>query len=160
MPDRSKSSEYFVSACAWITYGATRNLTLFLVVNIVEGLAVAWSYPAKAAFLVQVVPPRWLGTVQGLESTSVQVAALVGTLTAPFLYRYLSGYVICVAGGLSLVGLSFAGPILYRAWRRLVAEREGAAAVAWGENAARGVALPARGSGPGTESLLSVQEDD
>ncbi len=40
-------SGYTVSAYRLDLYGTTRNLTLFLVVNIVEGLAVAWSYPAK-----------------------------------------------------------------------------------------------------------------
>ena len=48
-------SGYTVSAFAWILYGSTTNLVLFLVVNIVEGFAIAWSYPAKQAFLVQVV---------------------------------------------------------------------------------------------------------
>jgi DHA1 family multidrug resistance protein-like MFS transporter len=112
-------SGYVVSALAWITYGLTTNLTLFLIVSVIEGFAVAWSYPAKAAFLVQVVPPRWLGTVQGIEQSFIQVAGLVGTLVAPLLYDYLSGYVIALAGVVSLVGLCFAGPILYKEWGRL-----------------------------------------
>jgi DHA1 family multidrug resistance protein-like MFS transporter len=116
-------SGYVISALAWITYGATRNLTVFIVVNVIEGFAVAWSYPAKAAFLVQVVPPRWLGSVQGLEQTFVQVAGLVGTLVAPLLYSYLSGYVISLAGLISLIGLLFAGPVLFREWERLKRER-------------------------------------
>lgn len=114
-------SGYTVSAFAWITYGATSNLTLFLIVNVIEGIAVAWSYPAKQSFLVQVVPPRWLGSVQGIEQTFVQISALVGTLTAPFLYEYLSGYIISLGGVISLVGLTFAGPILYKEWDRLAA---------------------------------------
>jgi MFS family permease len=112
-------SGYVVSACAWITYGATRDLTVFLIVNIAEGFAVAWSYPARQAFLVQVVPPRWLGSVQGLEQTFIQIAGLVGTLTAPVLYRYLSGYVISLGGVLSLAGLLFAGPVLLRTWNQI-----------------------------------------
>ncbi|OFW55774.1 MAG: hypothetical protein A2133_02865 [Actinobacteria bacterium RBG_16_64_13] len=113
-------SGYFISALAWITYGATTNLTLFMVVNVIEGFAVAWSYPAKAAFLVQVVPPRWLGSVQGLEQTFIQIAGLVGTLTAPLLYEnYLSGYVISVAGAVSLMGLAFAAPVLFKEWERI-----------------------------------------
>ena len=117
-------SGYTVSAFAWITYGATRNLTVFLVVNMVEGLAIAWAYPAKQGFLVQVVPQRWLGTVQGLEQSSLQVAALIGTLVAPVLYSHISGYVISLAGGVSLLGLIYAAPILYREWGRLSADRE------------------------------------
>lgn len=116
-------SGYTVSAFAWIFYGTTDNLPLFLVVSVIEGLAIAWSYPAKQAFLVQLVPPRWLGSVQGVEQTFVQVAALIGTLLAPVLYQYMSGYVISVAGGVSLLGLLYAGPILYREWGRLQAER-------------------------------------
>jgi len=92
-------------------------------VSVIEGLAIAWSYPAKQAFLVQVVPPRWLGSVQGVEQTSMQVAAFVGTLVAPVLYEYLSGYVISLAGVISLLGLAYAAPTLYREWERLKAER-------------------------------------
>jgi MFS family permease len=117
-------SGYLISAFAWITYGSTKNLTLFLVVNVIEGFAVAWSYPAKAAFLVQVVPARWLGSVQGLEATFIQVAGLIGTLVAPMLYKYVSGYVISIAGGLSIVGLLFAAPILHREWGRLQRDRD------------------------------------
>ena len=112
-------SGYVVSACAWIIYGTTTNLTLFIIVSVIEGFAVAWSYPAKAAFLVQVVPPRWLGSVQGLEQTFIQIAGLIGTLTAPLLYEYLSGFVIGLGGLISLAGLAFAAPILYKVWRRL-----------------------------------------
>jgi MFS family permease len=116
-------SGYVVSAVAWMVYGVTRNLTLFLVTNVVEGLAIAWSYPAKQAFLVQVVPPRWLGAVQGLEQTFVQVSALIGTLVAPLLYEYISGYVISLGGVVSLLGLAFAAPILKKEWGRLRAEQ-------------------------------------
>jgi len=112
-------SGYTVSALAWILYGSTTNMILFLTVNVIEGFAVAWSYPAKQGFMVQVVPPRWLGSVQGLEQTFVQLAALIGTLVAPILYVHLSGYVISVAGIVSLLGLIFAAPILYKEWNRL-----------------------------------------
>lgn len=110
---------FAVAAFAWITYGITRSLTLFVVVSVIEGLAFAWSYPAKQSFLVQVAPSRWLGSIQGLEQSSLQIAALVGSLLAPVLYQYISGYVISVAGGVSLLGLMIAGPILYRAYTGL-----------------------------------------
>ncbi len=66
---------YTFSACSWIVYGFTRNLTVFLLFNVFEGIAVAISMPAKQAFLVQCSPRRWLGTVQGMEQTSMQLAA-------------------------------------------------------------------------------------
>jgi hypothetical protein len=88
-------------------------------------LAIAWSRPAKQGFLVQVVPQRWLGTVQGLEQSCLQMAALIGTLTAPVLYSFLSGYVISLAGAVSFFGLVFAAPILYKEWGRLSVAREG-----------------------------------
>ena len=113
-------SGYAVAAIAWIVYGVTTNLTLFIVVNVVEGMAIAWSYPAKQAFLVEVVPKPWLGTVQGLEGTSMQSAALMGTLVAPLMYKSLGGFVISIGGFVSLAGLALAGPILYKVWRALV----------------------------------------
>jgi len=117
-------SGFTVAAFAWIIYGSTDNLTVFLGVSIIEGLAFAWSYPAKQGFLVQVAPARWLGSIQGMEQSVLQVAALIGTLLAPVLYGYMSGYVISLAGVVSLVGLAVSAPILRREWRRLKAGGE------------------------------------
>jgi MFS family permease len=114
-------SGYAVAAFAWIYYGVSHNLILFVVVNVIEGLAFAWSSPAKQGFLVQVAPPRWLGSVQGLEQTFIQVAAFVGTIVAPVLYKYVSGLVISLAGVVSLVGLVVAAPILRPVWKGLKA---------------------------------------
>ena len=110
---------YSISAVAWIIYGTTTNLTLFLAVNAVEGLAIAFSYPPKQAFLIQVSPPRWLGTVTGLETTSMQLAGMIGTFLAPVMYGWISGYVLAVGGIVNLVGLAIAAPILSREWKRL-----------------------------------------
>ncbi|MGI5939462.1 MAG: MFS transporter [Thermoleophilia bacterium] len=110
---------YTVSALAYVIYGSTHILALYVVVNVIEGLAIAWSYPAKQAFLVQVVPARWLGSVQGMEQAAVQVGALVGTLIAPLVYEYVSGYVISMGGLVSLIGLALAAPTLRREWHRL-----------------------------------------
>ncbi len=112
---------YAFSAVAWILYGVTRDLTLFLIVNVLEGVAIAFSYPAKQAFLVQVSPKRWLGTVTGVETSAMQLAGLLGTLTAPILYDVISGYVISVGGVFSLIGLGIAAPVLSREWRRIEA---------------------------------------
>ena len=112
---------YAFSALAWIFYGLTRDLTLFLIVNILEGVAIAFSYPAKQAFLVQVSPKRWLGTVTGVETTAMQLAGLLGSLTAPLLYDVISGYVISVGGLLNLAGLAIAAPVLRREWRKIEA---------------------------------------
>ena len=110
------------SAVAWIVYGFTRNLTLFLAFNVLEGVAVAISMPAKQAFLVQVSPRRWLGTVQGMEQTSMQLAAWVGTLTAPLLYEWIGGEAIGVGGFVALGGLAVAAPVLRRAWADIATE--------------------------------------
>ncbi len=112
---------YTLSAIAWVVYGTTTDLTFFLLVNVAEGLAIAFSYPAKQALLIQVSPPRWLGTVTGLESTSMQLAGWLGSLTAPILYGWVSGYVLAIGGIVNLVGLAIAAPIIGRAWYRLKA---------------------------------------
>ena len=115
---------YTFSACSWVVYGFTRNLTVFLLFNALEGVAVALSMPAKQAFLIQCSPRRWLGTVQGMEQSSAQLAAWVGTLTAPLLFTWISGYAIGVGGFLALGGLAVAAPILGQAWKRIRAEGE------------------------------------
>lgn len=110
---------YTISAGCWIIYGSTRNLTLFLVFAVVEGLAVAVANPAKQAFLVQVSPRRWIGAIQGMDATATHSAALVGTLAAPFLYEIISGRIIAATGVLALLGLGIAAPTLGGEWRRL-----------------------------------------
>jgi DHA1 family multidrug resistance protein-like MFS transporter len=109
-------SGYTVSAGAWVIYGTTSNLWLFIIVNALEGLSVAWSYPAKQAFLVQVSPPPWIGAVQGLENSAGQLAALLGTLVSPLLYSLIGGFTISLGGLISLLGLAVATPILQRTW--------------------------------------------
>ncbi len=115
---------YALSSFAWMFYGISTNLVALLVVNVLEGIAIAFSYPAKQAFLIQVSPQRWIGTVTGVESTSMQLAGLLGSLTAPILYGRISGHVLTLAGILSIVGLVAASPVLYGAWKRLKAAGE------------------------------------
>ncbi len=112
-----------VSGVAWITYGLVQWLPFLLIMNVVEGASIAVAYPAKAAFLVQVSPRPWLGAVQGLESTSGQLAALVGTVISPLVYERLGGRILTIAGVISLLGLAVAAPRLKREWERLVAEK-------------------------------------
>jgi MFS family permease len=112
-------SGYAISGVAWVVYGTTTILWVLLAFNVIEGIAIAYSYPAKQAFLVQVSPRRWLGTIQGLEGTSMQLAALIGTLLSPLLYSVIGGWVIALGGFISLTGLIIAAPILQRAWRQI-----------------------------------------
>jgi MFS family permease len=109
---------YFVVSSTWLVYGLARDLWLFLAMAVVEGLATAVSMPAKQAFLVQVSPARWLGAVQGLENSVLQLAALTGTLLAPFLYERVQGLTIAIGGVVALCGLLLTAPVLAREWRR------------------------------------------
>ena len=63
---------------------------------------------------MQVTPPKWVGTVQGLDSTSHWLGGLIGALLVPVLYNLISGYVFIACGVIGLVGLAVAGPILSR----------------------------------------------
>lgn len=110
---------FTVAGGAWIVYGTTTDFQLILVASAIEGLAIAFSFPAKQAFLMQVSPTRWRGTVVGMENTSMQLAGLIGTLAAPLVYGWVSGYVLALAGCVSLLGLAIAAPVLRNEWRRL-----------------------------------------
>ena len=112
---------YALSSLAWMFYGFSTNLVALIVVNVLEGFAIAFSFPAKQAFLIQVSPKRWLGTVTGVEATSMQLAGLLGSLTAPLMYARISGRVLTFAGIVAIVGLAVAAPVLFRAWNRLKA---------------------------------------
>jgi DHA1 family multidrug resistance protein-like MFS transporter len=113
---------YALSGVAWVYYGVSHNLTLFIVVNVLEGFAIAFSYPAKQALLVQVSPVRWIGTVTGVENTSLQLAGLLGTLTAPPLFGLLSGHVFSLSGLISLAGIAVGAPMLWPTTRRMQAQ--------------------------------------
>jgi DHA1 family multidrug resistance protein-like MFS transporter len=113
---------YALSGFAWMFYGVSTNLAALIVVNVLEGIAIAFSYPAKQAFLIQVSPRQWIGTVTGVEATSMQFGGLLGSLLAPLLYASIHGHVLTVAGIISLVGLLAASPFLFRAWRSLTAD--------------------------------------
>jgi MFS family permease len=112
---------YALSSLAWMFYGVSTNLVALIVVNALEGFAIAFSYPAKQAFLIQVSPTRWLGTVTGVEATSMQLAGLLGSLTAPLMYARISGRVLTFAGIVAIAGLAVAAPVLFRTWNRLKA---------------------------------------
>jgi hypothetical protein len=54
----------------------------------------------------------------------MQLAAFIGTLTAPLLFTWISGYAIGVGGFLALVGLAITAPILGPEWARIRASGE------------------------------------
>ena len=112
-------SGYAISGVTWVIYGTVTVLWVLLLFSVIEGIAIAYSYPAKQAFLVQVSPQRWLGTIQGLETTAMQLAALVGTLVSPLLYSVMGGWVIALGGIFNLAGLAIAAPILHAAWQEI-----------------------------------------
>ena len=107
---------FAITGASWIVFSVTRDLTVYLVAMLVGGGAFAVAFPAKQAFLVQVAAPRWLGSIQGVEQTAMQLAALVGTVTAPLLYGLIGGYIFAVGGVVALAGLLVAAPTLRREW--------------------------------------------
>jgi MFS family permease len=108
-----------VASLGFVVLGFTRALTLYVVVGVVQGIGYALSFPAREGFLLQVSPEKWVGTVQGLDSSSMWLGGLMGSLVVPVLYNAISGYVIVVCGVIGLVGLAAAGPVLCRESRRL-----------------------------------------
>jgi MFS transporter, DHA1 family, multidrug resistance protein len=131
----------FASFC-WVFYGLSTSLLALLIVNGLEGLAFALSFPAKQAFLIQVSPERWLGTITGLENSATQLAMLLGSLIAPLLYTAVGGFTFSIAGLISLAGLLVTAPILRRAWERIGASPAG---------------VP---GAPGSEARLAVRSDE
>jgi len=119
---------YTAGGICFMVYGLAHNLTLFLTVNLIEGLAWALSYPAKEAMLIKVSPAKWLGAVQGMQTAATQAAALVGTLLGPLLYQAIGGYALSVDGVLALAGVAWAIPVLWRTLKGSAATRGGPAA--------------------------------
>lgn len=109
-----------VQAVSWMLVPVLHDPLLFVILVPIDGLAFAFAFPAKQAFLVQVSPRKWLGSVQGLEETALQMAAFAGTVTAPLLYGAIGGGFFAVAGLIGAVGLAVAAPILQREWSRAV----------------------------------------
>ena len=107
---------FLVLGFSWLAFAFTEDLKLYLVMMAVAGGSFAVSFPAKQALLVQVSPRRWLGTVQGIEQTAMQLSALIGTLTAPLIFDAFGRGVFVVNGVVALVGLTVGAPILRREW--------------------------------------------
>jgi MFS family permease len=114
-----------ITGASWIVFSLTHDLTVYLAAMLIGGAAFAVAFPAKQAFLVQVAAPRYLGTIQGIEQTAMQLAALIGTLTAPLLYGLIGGYIFAVGGAVALAGLLVAAPTLRAEWA-CVSGRSGA----------------------------------
>jgi MFS family permease len=108
-----------VQALCWCLVPVLHSPLLFLIVLPADGLALAFAFPAKQAFLVQVSPSRWLGSVQGAEQTAMQLTALAGTASAAPLYGWFGAGVFAIAGAVAIAGLAIAGPVLRREWRRI-----------------------------------------
>jgi DHA1 family multidrug resistance protein-like MFS transporter len=115
---------FAVQGLTWFVFSLTEVPAVYIVAAVVGGLAFALAFPAKQGLLVQVSPPRWLGSVQGIEQTSMQGAAFVGTLTAPVVYGAIGGWIFAVCGAVALTGVAVAAPILRREWACV---RDGAA---------------------------------
>ena len=107
---------FAITGASWIVFSLTHDLTVYLAAMLVGGGAFAVAFPAKQAFLVQVSAPRWLGSIQGVEQTAMQLAALVGTLTAQLIYSVIGGYIFAVGGVVALLGIVVAAPALRREW--------------------------------------------
>jgi MFS family permease len=120
---------FSVQAVCWLLVPILHDPAVFLFLLPVDGLAFAFAFPAKQAFLVQVSPRRWLGTVQGMEQTGMQFAALIGTVAAPLLYAWLGAGVFAVAGVVGLGGLLVGTPVLRRASLTLRDAGSGASAL-------------------------------
>jgi hypothetical protein len=105
---------FTIQGLAWFVFSLTDLSWAIVTALVVGGRAFAFAFPAKQALLVQVSPPRWLGSVQGMEQASMQGAAFVGTLVAPLVYGAIGGWVFAVCGGVALAGVAIATPILGR----------------------------------------------
>jgi MFS family permease len=105
-----------VEAATWIVFSLSNDPLVYMAAAAVGGLAFAVAFPAKQALLVQVSPRRWLASVQGIEQTSMQAAAFVGTLTAPLVYLAVGGWIFAICGGVALAGVVLAVPTLRREW--------------------------------------------
>ena len=117
---------FSVQAVCWLLVPIFHDPAVFLLIVPVDGLALALASPATQAFLVQVSPPPWLGTIQGMEQSGMQLAALIGTVAAPLLYARLGAGFFAVSGIVGLGGLLVGTPILRRTSLALRAARSAA----------------------------------
>ena len=133
-----------ITGASWFAFSFTHDLKVYVAALLVGGGAFAVGYPAKQAFLVQVSPLPWLGSIQGMEQTAMQLGALIGTLTAPLIYGLVGGYIFAFCGAVALIGLAVALPTLRREWA-CVKRRPGARSCAQAAALGPGPA-PAHGS--------------
>ena len=113
---------FAVQGVCWLLVPVFNDPAVFLLLLPLDGLAFAFAFPAKQAFLVQVSPRRWLGSIQGFEQAAMQLAAVIGAVAAPLLYASVGGWFFALAGAVALVGLLTAAPVLGRTWSALQEE--------------------------------------
>jgi DHA1 family multidrug resistance protein-like MFS transporter len=131
---------FAVQGLMWFVFSLTEAPAVYIAAAVAGGLAFALAFPAKQGLLVQVSPPRWLGSVQGLEQTAMQGAAFVGPLTAPLIYGAVGGWIFAVCGAVALTGLAIGAPILAREWACIRTGQARSCAVAPGDDADAAVA--------------------
>ena len=59
------------------------------------------------------------GSILRIEQTAMQLAALVGTATAPLLYGWLAAGFFALAGAVALAGFAAGAPTLRREWQSI-----------------------------------------
>ena len=103
-----------IQAVCWLLVPVLHDPTVFLLLLPLDGLAFAFAFPAKQSLLVQISPQEWLGSIQGAEQAMMQLAALIGTATAPLIYARLGAGFFAIAGIVAFVGLAVAAPVLVK----------------------------------------------
>lgn len=106
-------------AVTFLTMGLASSITLHFVAALVQGLAFAVLSPAKQGFLIQASPVEWIGVVQGLDGTAMQLGGLLGTVLFPLMFNAISGQTFAVGGGVCLLAVALAWPALARESARL-----------------------------------------
>lgn len=113
------SAGYMMVGATYLTMGLASNIRLHLVAALLQGLALALLGPAKQGFLIQASPVEWIGVVQGLDGTAMQVGGLLGTVLFPLMYNRISGHAFAVGGVVCFIALALAWPALARESARL-----------------------------------------
>jgi MFS family permease len=119
-------------AVTYSSYGFVTNLTLILVLGVVEGLFAAFQQPAIQALIAESAPPGARGRVQGVAGASGAVGGAIAAFASLPLYHNSRAVPFVLAGVIIILGAcaSSAGASALARRRRSVLQAEAASAIA------------------------------
>jgi MFS family permease len=97
-----------VAACIYVSYGFVTNLTLIVILGVVEGIAIVFQQPISQSLLADASPRDARGRVQGIAGMLSAIVGAVASFASLPLYHLARAIPFVGAGVTMVLGSSIA----------------------------------------------------